>query len=72
MSKKDKLLQSIINNPKNVRFEELEKLLISNGYKVYNTGGSHYVFRKNNCDSQVIPYKKPIKAYYLIPFPTNY
>ncbi len=66
MSKKDKLLQSIKNNPKNVKFETLKKLLISYGYEAYNTGGSHWVFRKDNSPDEVVPYKKPIKAYYVI------
>ena len=66
LSKKDKLLQAIKNNPKDVRFEDLKKLLISHGYEANNTGGSHWVFRKEGCNDEVIPYKKPVKAYYVI------
>ena len=32
MSQYEKLLQRIINNPKTVRFEELDKILISQGF----------------------------------------
>lgn len=32
MSKKDKLLKELENNPTNVRFEILEKLLLDNGF----------------------------------------
>jgi len=31
VSKKEKLLQAMKNNPKDVRFEDLKKLLISHG-----------------------------------------
>ena len=66
MSKRDKLLKAMKNNPKDVRFEDLKKLLISYGYEAHNTGGSHWVFRKDSCQDEVVPYKKPVKAYYVI------
>ena len=66
LSKKDKLLKAIKNNPKDVRFEDLKKLLLSYGYEAYNSGGSHWVFRKDGCQDEVVPYKKPVKAYYVI------
>jgi len=66
MSKKDKLLKAIKNNPKDVRFEDLKKLLLSHGYTGHNTGGSHWVFRKAGFPDEVVPYKKPVKAYYVI------
>lgn len=66
MSKKDKLLKAMKNNPKDVRFEDLKKLLISYGYEAFNTGGSHGVFRKEGSHDEVVPYKKPVKAYYVI------
>ena len=45
MSKKDKLVQNILNNPKNVSFENLKKVLENDGYIGINKGGSHWVFR---------------------------
>ena len=33
MSKLEKLLQRIKNNPKTVRFEELDKILLNAGYE---------------------------------------
>ena len=66
MSKYDKLLSKLRNNPKNVDFKILKKLLEEHGYKGFNNnGGSHWVFRKNGCDSVTIPYKKPIKIIYV-------
>ena len=32
MSKDDKLIKDLENNPKNVRFETLEKILLSRGF----------------------------------------
>jgi predicted RNA binding protein YcfA (HicA-like mRNA interferase family) len=66
MSRKDKLVKSMKNNPKDVDFDDLKKVLLEFGYEVDNTGGSHWVFRKENYEIQVIPRKKPIKAIYVI------
>jgi predicted RNA binding protein YcfA (HicA-like mRNA interferase family) len=65
MSKYEKLLEKLRNNPKDVDFKILKKLLEDNGYIAFNSGGSHWVFRKTNCDSITIPYKKPIKIIYV-------
>lgn len=66
MSKKEKLIYSMRNNPKDVSFEDLKKVLLDFGYEVENSGGSHWVFRKDNFETQVVPRKKPIKAIYVI------
>ena len=42
LSKNDKLLKELENNPKNVRFEVLEKLLLNNGFNLRGIKGSHY------------------------------
>jgi len=65
MSQKDKLLKAMKNNPKDVPFEDIKKLLEGCGYTCYNSGGSHFVFRKEFCEHIVIPYHKPIKAIYV-------
>ena len=44
MVKKEKLLEKIKTNPKNVRFEEVCKILKDRGYDIINTKGSHYSF----------------------------
>lgn len=66
MSKKEKLIKLMLNNPKDVSFEVLKKLLQHNGYVGENSGGSHWVFRKDGLETQVIPRKKPVKAIYVI------
>lgn len=65
MSKYQKLLEQIKNNPKNVNFETIKKLLTKLGYGYRNSGGSHYVFNKDNYPTITIPYNKPIKAVYV-------
>ncbi|HIP26095.1 MAG TPA: type II toxin-antitoxin system HicA family toxin [Flavobacteriaceae bacterium] len=65
MSKKEKLIEAIKNNPKNVRFEDLKKILENIGYTAINNGGSHYVFTKEGSVSLTIPYKKPVKVVYV-------
>ncbi len=44
MGKAEKLLDRIKRNPKNVRFEELCKVLKSREYDIINIRGSHYSF----------------------------
>lgn len=65
MSKKEKLLKAMKNNPKDIVFEDIKKLLEDAGYKCANSGSSHYVFRKDGCEHITIPFAKPIKAIYV-------
>lgn len=65
MLKYDKLSAKIKNNPKNVDFDIIKKILENNGYECFNTGGSHYVFRKDNELPITIPYDRPIKVIYV-------
>ena len=65
MSKQEKILQQLQSNPKNINFDLLKKLLLQNGYKCINSGGSHFVFRKDNALSVTIPFKRPIKIIYV-------
>jgi predicted RNA binding protein YcfA (HicA-like mRNA interferase family) len=55
MSKIGKLLERIKNNPRNVRFEEIESLLSGLGFKI-RSKGSHYTFKK---DKNIIMIVKP-------------
>ncbi len=65
MSKKEKLIKCIKNNPTNVKFEDLKKILEDIGYSSTNRGGSHYVFTKDNFTTLCIPYKRPVKVIYV-------
>lgn len=67
MSKWDKLLSRIYTLSKDLRFDELRKVLESYGYKmnVPKGGSSHYTFRKPGCQPITIPKHEPIKKVYV-------
>ena len=67
MSKWDKLLARILTLSKDLRFEELRKVLESYGYdmKTPKNGSSHYTFRKTGCQPITIPKHEPIKKVYV-------
>ena len=61
MSKLEKLLERIKNNPRTVRFEELDKILANAGYERAQPrgGSSHYTYRKPDKKSLTIPRQIP-------------
>lgn len=67
MSKWDKLLERIRNLSKDLRFDELRKVLESYGYTMSapRDGSSHYTFRKPGCMPITIPKHEPIKRVYV-------
>jgi len=67
MSKWDKLLTRICSLSKDLRFDELRKVLESYGYEMVapRGGSSHYTFRKPGCQPITIPKHEPIKKVYL-------
>lgn len=65
MSKYEKLIKDLENNPKNARIETLIKLLESVGYQTFNKGSSHYQFRKSGRDLITIPRHRPVKIIYV-------
>ena len=66
MSKRDKQLQAIRNNPKNVRFETIQSILLSYGFTETTPGGgsSHYTFSKGIYRVTVVK-NKPINSIYI-------
>ena len=67
MSKWDKLIARICNLSKDLRFDELRKVMESYGYEmnVPRGGSSHYTFRKPGCMPITIPKHEPIKKVYV-------
>ena len=67
MSQWDKLLKRISGLAKDIRFDELRKILESYGYvmKSPKGGSSHYTFRKPGCQPITIPRHEPIKRVYV-------
>ena len=64
MSSKEKLLKNIKNNPKNVSYDDIKRLLNLYGYELISIRGSHHKFERNG-ESVIIPYHKPIKEIYV-------
>ena len=67
MSQWDKLIKLIRNLSKDLRFDELRKVLESYGYVMNapRSGSSHYTFRKIGCVPITIPKHEPIKRVYV-------
>ena len=67
MSQFAKLLQRIRSLDKNMRFDELKKVLEYYGYSMSGPAGgsSHKTFRKAGCYPITIPQHEPIKKTYI-------
>ena len=68
MSKWDKLIERIKSLSKDMRFDELRKVLESYGYTMSQPhgGSSHCTFRKSGCMPITIPTHEPIKVVYVM------
>ncbi|WP_003545742.1 hypothetical protein [Desulfotomaculum nigrificans] len=68
LSKISKLYAQIVNNPKNVKFETLDRFLKQYGFvcRQPSGGSSHYnYYHPELPDILTIPYARPIKAIYV-------
>ena len=67
MSQLEKLIDAILKGNKNLRFEELSKVLVRFGYTMEQPrgGSSHYTFRKKECAPITIPKHQPLKKIYI-------
>jgi len=59
MSKKKKLLDKMRRNPRNIRFEELENLLLAYGFEKRAGKGSHAIYKIRGKRPLTIPRKRP-------------
>ena len=68
MSQFEKLLQRIHDLSKELRFDEVRKVLEACGYTMTapRSGSSHYTFRKPGCNPITIPKHEPIKKVYVL------
>ena len=66
MSKRDKQLQVIRNNPKNVKFDTIQSILLNYGFKESAPGGgsSHYTYSKGVYRITVVK-NKPVNSIYI-------
>ena len=67
MSKWDKLLSKILSLSKDMRFQELKRVLEYYGYQMTapSSGSSHYTLRKPGKNPITIPKHEPIKKIYV-------
>jgi predicted RNA binding protein YcfA (HicA-like mRNA interferase family) len=68
MTKREKRLQRMHNNPHDVNFEDIDRLLLDNGFERHQPSGgsSHYIYRHRELhDKLSIPYNRPVKAIYI-------
>ncbi len=68
MSKRQKQLQRIRNNPTNVPFGDLRQALEMHGFELDHATGSHHIFRQVIGDLVLrvnIPYARPVKSRYV-------
>lgn len=61
------MITRICNLSKDLRFDELRKVLESYGYEmnVPRSGSGHFIFRKQGCMPIIIPKHEPIKKVYV-------
>jgi len=67
MGKLEKLIKKILKLDKNLRFDELTKILKRFGYKQSqpSKGSSHYTFRKDGKMPITIPKDNPVNTAYV-------
>lgn len=69
MTKREKRLERIRQNPKTVSFQDLKQTLEDYGFTLQSSSGSHHIFRVavgEQVWKLVIPFKKPhIKPHYV-------
>ncbi|MDA8228661.1 MAG: type II toxin-antitoxin system HicA family toxin [Desulfitobacterium hafniense] len=68
MTKFDKLYTQIVNNPKDVSFEDLDKILIRYGFnrRQSRKGTSHYTYTHPALTEIVtVPFARPLKAVFV-------
>lgn len=63
----DKLMQAILAEDKNLRFDDLCKALLQFGYTRSQPrgGSSHYTFRKPGCYPITVPKQAPMNRAYI-------
>ena len=65
MGKKDKLLELLKNNPNNVTFGDIRKILELSGFVLDRISGSHHIFKKNEIILVIPVHNNRVKSVYV-------
>ncbi len=68
LSRRQKRLQKMRQNPKNVAFDDLNQLLHDYGFELRRVTGSHHIFEYTLEDERlkfIVPFGRPVKPYYI-------
>lgn len=65
MSKREKLRERLKNNPNNVTFSEIRKLLEQEGFALDRITGSHHIFVKDEITFVVPVHNNKVKTIYV-------
>lgn len=65
MSKREKLLAKLKNNPHNVTFDQVRKLLPEQNFVLDRVSGSHHVFKREQVTFVIPVHKNQVKAVYV-------
>jgi predicted RNA binding protein YcfA (HicA-like mRNA interferase family) len=65
VSKWEKLFEKILRSPKDLRYEELVRVLVGLGYVCRAGKGSHMVFGHESYPALTIPQHTPVKRAYV-------
>jgi predicted RNA binding protein YcfA (HicA-like mRNA interferase family) len=68
MSKADKLLEKMRNNPRDWRIESLKTIASAHNIQWRQPGTSHVTFRHPNGNKLTVPAHRPIKPIYIKKF----
>lgn len=65
MTKREKLFDKIVNNPRDVSFADIRKLLEQENFILERVTGSHHVFRKTSITFVVPVHNNKVKTVYV-------
>ncbi|MBX3289478.1 MAG: type II toxin-antitoxin system HicA family toxin [Acidobacteria bacterium] len=65
MAQRTKLFEKIKNNPNNVTFAQIERLLLREGFSLDRITGSHHVFTRENVTFVIPKHGKQVKSVYV-------
>lgn len=66
MSNIQKLIEKLKQNPKDIRYDIVRRVLKYFGYELKNIKGSHFKFKKENHPPiQIVAHQKKVKKWYI-------